>query len=158
MLHCTKFQTPSADQLVTAPHDQVSSGHSSELHLNPWCARIDCILRWPANDWKWGRSTYVGFCHGKAPKKSARAVLSSTWSHSLQRIWLHTPHNVLFLYYLPTGGDLHWRRYWHTSYTFIPPPGEELLCSICLCAWGVGVWVSKFECLPSPPRCVSTHT
>ena len=62
------------------------------------------------------------------------------------------------LYYLPTGGGLHWRRYGHTSYTFIPPPGGELLCYICVCAWRVGVWVSTCERLPSPPRCISTHT
>ena len=65
---------------------------------------------------------------------------------------------LVLQYYLLTVCDLHWWRYWHTSPTFIPPPGGELLCFICVCTWKVGVWVSKFECLPSPPRCVSTHT
>ena len=45
-----------------------------------------------------------------------------------------------------------------SSATDIPSPGGELLCTICVCTWKVGVWVSKFVCLPSPPRCVSTHT
>ena len=62
----------------------------------------------------------------------------------------------------PTATNLHWRRYpvWlpNTSPTTIPPTGEKLLHPICICAWRVGVWVSKFECLSSPPRCVSTHT
>ena len=68
-----------------------------------------------------------------------------------------------------TGGELsaaeqttinfHWWRHWSWfPDTSIPPTGGELLCPICISVWRVGVWVSTFECLPSPPRCVSTHT
>ena len=45
--------TPSADQLATVPRPtnllKVSSDYNSELHLKPWCARIDYMLRWLAN-------------------------------------------------------------------------------------------------------------
>ena len=67
---------------------------------------------------------------------------AAKWSH--ERAWSET------------GGYSLWLS--NTSHTSLPPPGGELLCSICVCAWRVGVWVSKFECLPSPPRCLSTHT
>ena len=93
----------------------------------------------------------VNYIHAWYCKLCMLQVMQQACWHCISAAIMHSSS-----YYLLAVCDLHWWRYWHTSHT--SPNCGELLCTICVCTWRVGVWVSTFECLPSPPRCDSTHT
>ena len=149
--------------VLTSPSSQVQHGVCT--HLRCFHAIMFCSLM----------STYVHvYVYHSSVQPPHVCILYNAVQHYTASVYaLRTGGLVVMLHCIPsvhgdlflfatTGWDHHWRRSWHwfsnTSYTFISPTGEELLCFICVCAWAVGVRVSTRECLPSPSRCVSTHT